>query len=84
MAEPSPDNGDTALTAVIRDALEKLGIADPLTLAEVAFLHRNRPRWAVLVPADGAWYVPSATSGWALPTAHSPNPDHQGWPGGLR
>jgi len=56
MGEPSASTSHTGLTAVVREVLEQLGLADPLTLAEVALLHRDHPRWAVWVPpAEGEW-----------------------------
>ena len=53
MGEPGAGTSDTGLTAVVSDVLERLGLADPLALAEVALLHRDHPRWAVWVPAAG-------------------------------
>jgi hypothetical protein len=53
MAEPGAGTSDTGLTALVSDAIEGLGLADPLTLAEVALLHRDHARWAVWVPAAG-------------------------------
>jgi hypothetical protein len=56
MGEPGAGTSDARLTAVVSDMLEQLGLADPLTLAEVALLHRDHPRWAVWVPgAGGEW-----------------------------
>ncbi len=41
MGEPGAGTGDAGLTAVVRDVLDRLGLADPLTLAEVALLHQG-------------------------------------------
>ena len=53
MGEPGVGTSDNGLTAVVCDVLERLGLADPLALAEVALLHRDYPLWAVWVPAAG-------------------------------
>jgi hypothetical protein len=47
MGEPDVDASDTGVTSVIRDVLEQLHFSDALTLAQVAVLHRDHPRWAV-------------------------------------
>jgi hypothetical protein len=53
MEEPAAGADNAGLASVVRDVLEQLGVTDALTLAEVAVLHRDHPRWAVWVPAVG-------------------------------
>jgi hypothetical protein len=70
MAEPGADISASGLTAVVRDLLEQLGLADPLTLAEVALLHRDHPRWAAWVPAPGGEWAAVRPAG-----SRPPGPD---------
>ena len=56
MEEPAIGADDTGLASVVRDVLERHGVTDALTLAEVAVLYRDHPRWAVWMPvAGGEW-----------------------------
>jgi hypothetical protein len=54
---------DTGPTPVIANLLERLGFTDALTLAEVAVLHRDHPRWAVWVPAAGGEWAAARPAG---------------------
>ena len=56
MGEHGGGASDAGPVSGIRDVLERYGFTDAPTLAAVADLHRDHPRWAVWVPvADGEW-----------------------------
>ena len=72
MGEQGAGTSDAGPAAGIRDALERLGFTDALTLAEVAVLHRDHPRWAVWMPADGGEWTAVQPTGSRPPGPEGP------------
>ena len=70
MGEQRVGTSDAGPASGIRDVLERLGFADALTLAEVAVLHRDHPRWAVWVPVAGGEWAAARPAG-----SRPPGPD---------
>lgn len=58
MSEP-PNHGDTGtgdfaeFVSAVRGLLDRLGSPTSEALAEIVWLYRSHPRWAVWLPADG-------------------------------
>jgi hypothetical protein len=72
MGEPGAGASDTGVTSVIRDLFEQLCFADAPTLAEVAVLHRDHPRWAIWVPAEGGEWAAARPAGLRPPGPEVP------------